>query len=189
MKKSMKWLAAAALLVVATSCQKSTPSPSTALPSSNPQALITMGGGLMYFGTPHDIGNGIGCFQPCGFCHVERRAEDWKSDMNNPDNNEAATDISITTEGHLLLSADLTGVGMYYINDITSTGQFAVAINSEIPHDLADEACDAAGVPHFAGPVTVPAGNYPVLVTAGGQRFNMEGTYTAGGWSWEFRLE
>ena len=146
----------------------------------------------MYFGTPQSTGLDIECFQPCGVCHVVHRMPDYYPNVNNPQNNESVTDVSVTASGHLLLSAQLTGLRADYINSIMSTHRLNVALPTIIPQDLADEACDRAGVPHFEGTVLIPPHNYGVVIPEGADmaHLNAEGTYTAAsGWSWTFSIQ
>lgn len=184
----MKWLAAFVLLAMA-SCQKTNPpAPAAAKTPAVTSNMRVVWGGLMYFGTPEDDGFGnTTCLQPCGFCHL-----DWMMPGYVPvisaSNNEAPVDLWINAQGHLVLAADMSYTPSY-LSDIAGSGNFDVAVASELPHDLIDAACDDAGVPHFAGPVMIPAGNYAVVNTAGASVLEMEGTVDASGeWTWQMRL-
>jgi hypothetical protein len=121
---------------------------------------------------------------------MEALSADYTIDTSDPDNNEALAEMSVLPNGHLLVSTDLTGLGHYYVNDILSTGRFTVSVDSEIPQELVDAACDQAHVPHWGGPVGIAAGNYRVNIEPDGDnsRLEMEGTYdeASRSWLWTF---
>lgn len=179
-----------ALLMLSLSCQRQPP-PSPASPSSHATGSLAFIGNpdryaLWYYGTPTEVG----CRQPCGYCHMTPMQSGWEPSTGDPDNNVAATEVSITSAGHLLFSADLTGLGSYYLNELVNSGHFDVSADNELPQTVIDAACDYAGVAHFNQPVTLPAGTYPVINSGGGNSyFQMEGTYdSVTGWTWQFSV-
>lgn len=183
-------LAAILLITAVVSCNKTTlPAPTAAAQNENTGPLAYIGARnwntLFYFGTPTEFG----CQAPCGFCHATPWQIGYQPNTNDPNNNEALTEISVSPDGVLLVSVDLNGVGNYYVNDIISSQHFRVAQFTAFPQNVIDDACDDAGIPHWGGPIGIAAGNYPVNVeaTGGDIRLEIEGVVDgAGELSWTF---
>ncbi len=177
-------------LTLFSACRKTEILPPSPASPVTPAAYLS-GPGLMYFGTPYQMLNEITCTQPCGVCHVSHRAPDYFPNTLDPDNNEGIMDVRVDAENHIVLSVDMDGVGHFYINEIESTQHLPVAVMTTVPQGLADNACDAAGYPHFQSAVIIPAGNYPVSFDEIGVsgRLDMAGTLNAdGSWSWIFSM-
>ncbi len=180
-------LAVILLVTAVVSCTKTPPPSPSSSQNVSTGPLAYFGGNnhniLYYFGTPFNDG----CRRPCGGCHVTSLQIGYQPNTNDPENNEALAEISVMSNGKLLVSVDLNGVGQYYVNDIITTQHFTVAQALAFPQSVIDQACDRAGVPHWGGPVSMQAGNYNVGVDGSGNtsRFEIEGTYNAAsGWTW-----
>jgi len=172
--------------IVIASCEKTVPH-SPATPGAANVSARYVGGHnwntLWYFGT-YDYS---GCVTPCGMCHTSQLQNGYVPNGDDPQNNEALTEISVMAGNRLLVSVDLSDVGEYYVNDIMTTGHLNVSTFGAFPQDVVNAACDAASIPHWGGPVGMTAAHYPVAVesTAEDARLEIEGTYdSATGWSW-----
>ncbi len=195
MKRTAAFIPLAVILFITAivSCTKNPP-PSPSSQNATQGPLAYFGGNnwntLYYFGTPDSY---YGCVTPCGMCNIALRPAGYNPNTNDPENNEALAELSAMSNGHLLISVDMHGIGNYYLNDIITTQRFNVAVDRIIPQELVDAARNGppVSVPGWGGPVGIIAGNYPVNIDPEGtnSRFEIEGTYAeAAGWSWEFSL-
>ncbi|CAN5894796.1 hypothetical protein BH11BAC7_BH11BAC7_08970 [soil metagenome] len=190
MKRTAAFIPLAVILLITAvvSCKKTpppAPSPTSQTISSGPLSYIGARNWntLFYFGTPYDGG----CVQPCGFCHATPWQIGYMPNTNDPDNNEALTEISVSRDGLLLVSIDLTGVGNYYVNEMHASQHFNVDRLGVFPQEVINAACDAAGIPHWEGTVGMAPGNYPISIesSAPDARLEIEGVNDgAGDWSW-----
>lgn len=154
---------------------------------SAPAGITPGGPGLMYFGTPIVVYNTVNCAQPCGVCHMTTLPEGYLLRVGDPENNEGVMNGYVNEQGQLVLSVDLYGVGHVYTDQIEQTQQLPVSMTTEVPQQVVEQACLASNVPVFAGPVVIPAGNYPVAVPVEGgySHLNLAGTHMPdGSWTW-----
>jgi hypothetical protein len=177
-----------ALVAAFAACRKTeVTSPANPVSVVQPQAISTGGGGLMYFGTPYEMLNSIECTTPCGVCHVVYLPDRYIPHVEDPENNEALMNASVNAQGQLVLAVNLNGVGHFYTDEIEQTRQLPVAMQTEIPQQLVQQACLSSNVPMIPGPVFIPAGVYPVAVAMSPlyTRLDLTGTLAPdGNWSW-----
>jgi hypothetical protein len=180
------------LVAAFVACRKTeVPQPANPVSVSAPAAITPGGPGLMYFGTPYILLNTVHCTQPCGVCHVTTLPDGYMPRTGDPENNEALMNGLVNAEGQLVFSVDLNGVGHMYTDQIEQTQQLPVAMQTEIPHQLVEQACLSSNVPVIPGPVFIPAGNYPVAVPVEGgySHLQLTGTFMAdGAWTWTVAL-